>query len=249
MIYVMSDIHGNMRRFRSVMRQIRLKATDTLYILGDVIDRYPDGVKPNIKMLLGNHEYMMLNALYHIRVNNDEDVEAEMESDLELWYRNGGRITHQSLKHYRKTVRQEIFEYLKSLPICLDLEICGNKYKLVHSSNPNDYAKTIRDTSSARWFSDSLYHNETEYAIWKRQELCVPPPSGYTLIFGHTPTNMYQEGPLRIWHDKNRIGIDCGCAFPDPPDKWYPICGRLACLRLDDMKEFYSEESKAEGAK
>lgn len=41
MIYVMSDIHGNMRRFKSIMSQINLQAEDTLYILGDVIDRYP----------------------------------------------------------------------------------------------------------------------------------------------------------------------------------------------------------------
>ena len=71
MIYVMSDIHGNSRRFNSIMEQIQLKDTDTLYILGDVIDRYPDGIRilrklmkmNNVKMLLGNHEYMMLKAL------------------------------------------------------------------------------------------------------------------------------------------------------------------------------------------
>ena len=71
MTYVMSDIHGNMRRFNSVMEQITLQPEDTLYILGDVIDRHPDGIrilrrimeKPNIKMLLGNHEYMMLRAI------------------------------------------------------------------------------------------------------------------------------------------------------------------------------------------
>ena len=66
MIYVLSDIHGNLRRFNSVMEQINLKQSDTLYILGDVIDRYPDGIKilqkimkmKNAQMLLGNHEYM-----------------------------------------------------------------------------------------------------------------------------------------------------------------------------------------------
>ena len=73
MIYVMSDIHGQKRRFDSVMEQINLQPEDTLYILGDVIDRNPDGIRilrqimamPNAKMVLGNHEYMMLNALYY----------------------------------------------------------------------------------------------------------------------------------------------------------------------------------------
>ena len=44
MIYVMSDIHGCVARYQSVLRQIKLKKTDHLYILGDVIDRSPGGI-------------------------------------------------------------------------------------------------------------------------------------------------------------------------------------------------------------
>ena len=45
MIYVMSDIHGSRRRFDAVMEQIKLTDEDTLYILGDVIDRGEHGVE------------------------------------------------------------------------------------------------------------------------------------------------------------------------------------------------------------
>lgn len=76
MIYVLSDIHGNERRFNSILRQINLQSGDTLYVLGDVIDRHPGGIRilrrimsmPNVKMLLGNHEYMMLRALGYPRM-------------------------------------------------------------------------------------------------------------------------------------------------------------------------------------
>ena len=44
MIYVLSDIHGQKRRFESIMKQINLQPEDTLYVLGDVIDRNPDGI-------------------------------------------------------------------------------------------------------------------------------------------------------------------------------------------------------------
>ena len=75
MIYVLSDIHGNLKRFESIMKQINLQPDDTLYILGDVVDRNPDGIKilrklmkmPNVKMLIGNHEYMMLKAIGHCK--------------------------------------------------------------------------------------------------------------------------------------------------------------------------------------
>ena len=131
MIYVMSDIHGQKRRFDSVMKQINLQPDDTLYILGDVIDRNPDGIKilrqimamPNAKMLLGNHELMMMNALYYPPPEDEEWPDLYYGPKLSLWYRNGGEITHNYLKHIKKTVRQEIFEYLEKLPLNIELTL------------------------------------------------------------------------------------------------------------------------------
>ena len=98
MNYVLSDIHGNRQRFDSIMEQIALQPEDTLYVLGDVIDRYPDGIRilrqlmkmPNVKMLLGNHEYMMLDALYYHRDEPADDFAAQYQQErrLALWYRN-----------------------------------------------------------------------------------------------------------------------------------------------------------------
>ena len=45
MIYVTGDIHGNLTRFNSIMEQIKLRPADTLYVLGDVIDRFPYGIQ------------------------------------------------------------------------------------------------------------------------------------------------------------------------------------------------------------
>ena len=94
MIYVMSDIHGQKRRFDSVMKQINLQPDDTLYILGDVIDRNSDGIKilrqimamPNAKMLLGNHELMMMNALYYPPSEDEEWPDLYYGPKLSLWY-------------------------------------------------------------------------------------------------------------------------------------------------------------------
>ncbi len=114
---VMSDIHGNLERFESIMRQINLKDEDTLYILGDVIDRYPYGIKilrqimkmPNVNMLLGNHEYMMMKAIGHCRDAAEERENANYV-DLRRWHMNGGDVTHKYLKHIRKEYRAEISE-------------------------------------------------------------------------------------------------------------------------------------------
>lgn len=49
---------------------------------------------PNAKILLGNHEFMMLIALgepYDVKCRNISD-------SCELWYRNGGSVTHLAKK-------------------------------------------------------------------------------------------------------------------------------------------------------
>ena len=244
MIYVMSDIHGNTRRFDSILKQIDLQPEDTLYILGDVIDRFPDGIKllrrimamPNVKMLLGNHEYMMLQSINQPYQNYEYVDDAPESIRCNLWYRNGGDVTHQYWKRIRKTMRQEIVDYLQSLPLNYDVHVNGKHYKLVHGA-PLDAYEVFAE----------FFHNIAHYAVWKRWRRYDVLSGKYTLIFGHTPTITYQDSaPMRIWHGMNMIGIDCGGGFSeDPLDDYYGY-GRLACLRLDDMKEYYSEEPGCE---
>lgn len=145
MIYVMSDIHGNMRRFKSIMSQINLQAEDTLYILGDVIDRYPDGIRilrkimtmPNVRMLLGNHEYMMLRAL-------DEPYDGlyfsgNPDFQFEHWYMNGGEVTHRYWKHISKAIRKEVITYLKALPLRIT-RLPNDDNRAVSKAAPAGYA-------------------------------------------------------------------------------------------------------------
>ncbi len=235
MIYVMGDIHGNLRRFESVMNQIQLTHEDTLYVLGDVIDRHPHGLlilrrlmkMENVRMILGNHEYMMLQAIGTPGVPSTASL-----NGLSLWYRNGGKVTHDALKHLRIETRKEIFAYLESLPLNIDLTVNGVRYKLVHGGPVEEYPEGHPD-----------YPDATFYAVWKRWSKYEQLSDDCTMIFGHTLTDHYQPGHiLRIWHGERLIGLDCGSGYPEGPDPWDHHQGRLACLRLDDMQEFYSTE-------
>ena len=42
MIYVMSDLHGCFDKYLLMLEKIKLSEKDTLYILGDVVDRGAD---------------------------------------------------------------------------------------------------------------------------------------------------------------------------------------------------------------
>ena len=45
MEYVMSDIHGHLANFEAVLHRIDLQPDDTLYVLGDVLNRHPAGIQ------------------------------------------------------------------------------------------------------------------------------------------------------------------------------------------------------------
>lgn len=240
----MSDIHGNSRRFDSVMKKINLLPDDTLYILGDVIDRYPDGIKilrkimkmPNVKMLLGNHEHMMLCALDTEYYKKIYGLKRPMYiHDDYLWYRNGGYVTHRYLKHIRLDMRKEVFDYLRNLPLNYDICVNGQKFKLIHGGLTDRFEKYKHS-----------YSNLTEYAVWYRiDDVSDFDYEDYILVFGHTPTENYsEENPLCIYESNNVIGIDCGSGFPES-DSSQSSQGRLTCLRLNDLKEFYSDENIA----
>ena len=218
MTYVISDIHGDLAGLRSVLEQIRLRPEDTLYILGDVMDRLPDGVAilrwlmacPNCRMLLGNHELMMLNYL-------DEPSERNRWQ----WFRNGGEVTLKAFLALPEAERRAITVFLRSRPLQAELRIGEWNYLLVHAA-------------PLRWYESYNYKNydPTTFAVWYRLKGDEPLPEGTRLVFGHTPTPYYQpDQPPRVWRSGPFLGIDCGAATET---------GRLCCLRLEDGAAFYA---------
>lgn len=213
MVYCMSDIHGEYERYQAMLELIEFSSEDTLYIIGDVIDRCPGGVdilldimeRPNVIMLLGNHERMCLATL-----GNHNEVGAR-----QLWTQNGGGSTRRELLYHRTSEeRRRIIRFLERLPDHLDIEVAGRPFHLVHGY-PAD---------------------NREDRIWERPEPGAPRPMEEKLVVvGHTPTPHLTgnfDETYHIWYDDGIVDIDCGCGN-DTPNR------RLACLRLDDMSEFY----------
>ena len=224
MIYVMSDIHGNEQKLDSLLEQIRLTDDDTLYILGDIVDRGPRPIEilrrvmnmKNVIMLLGNHEHMMLQAYFKTCKPEEHDV------CVARWNRNGCEVTIDGLNKLSESEKQEIFSFVSNLPINMEVNVNGKTYLLVHGYPMELYTK-----------AEPPYNDEIFFAVWKRIQPTDAMPEGKTVIFGHTSTNHYQDvKPNAIFYGNNMIGIDCGGGYGGD--------GRISCLRLDDMKEFYA---------
>lgn len=213
MTYVMSDLHGCRKQFHQMLTQISFSANDHLYILGDIIDRGPDGIgllqdimaMPNVTVLLGNHELWFQEVLF-----GGKDIWFTKKE----WFDNGGQSTWECYRSLSREQRIAIFDFIRSLPDHLDVEINGKQFHLVHGF-PGD-------TESDR--------------VWGRPTAGGSAPiPGKTVIIGHTPTPFLDVNQLateaKIVHLPGVIDIDCGsvCCFN----------GQLACLRLEDMAEFY----------
>ncbi len=84
-VYVTSDAHGHVRALDEVLDQISLASDDVLYVLGDLIDRGPDPLGvillvrslPQARVLMGNHEQLMLHATAH--------TGAPRDGEFDLW--------------------------------------------------------------------------------------------------------------------------------------------------------------------
>ena len=127
--YVCSDIHGCFDLFKYMLEGINFSDSDTLYILGDIIDRGTQNVElieyvrgsDNIVLLKGNHEKMMVD--YY---ENKEDLANWFDN---VWIRNGGLKTYTELKRRGKEYTDSVVEYFKNLPTVVKLD----DYLLVHA--------------------------------------------------------------------------------------------------------------------
>ena len=215
--YVLSDLHGQYDKFMDMLKLTKFNDNDKMYILGDIFDRGPDPLKildyvicrKNIDFIPGNHEYMFL--------------EFYNTYDARLWSYNGGKTTMTQLMKRGEDYLKALYDYLTKLPLVK----VHDKFILTHAGlylpkNQNQY--TLQEILSLQ---------NAEFNLWSRSNINNERQyKDYTVICGHTPT-LYvdpDQDQMSIVRRKGTIYIDCGATFSD---------GRLACLRLEDNKEFY----------
>ena len=232
--YVTSDIHGEYDLFIRLIEKIQLKDDDTLYVLGDMVDRGPHPIKtllklmemPNVLCLVGNHELMAIECLdflmQEITDTALESLDEKMLDNLVTWQYNGSRTTIEEFRQLNRTTQAEIIEYIKDFLIYEELKVSDKDYLLVHGGLGNFYpGKDIEEYS-------------IKELLWDRAEYDITYFSEKYVITGHTPTQDIpgNPNPGYIFKGNNHIALDCGCNRPD---------GRLAAICLDTMEEYYVE--------
>lgn len=223
MNYVIADIHGHYDKYKQMLEKIHFNDSDTLYVLGDVLDRGPEGLKilqdmmfrVNVVPILGNHEYMASNCLsWLMREVTDENIDgmdAERLQGLTEWMSVGGDQTIEEFQKLSLEEREDILDYLSEFGLYEVVIANGEVFILVHAGLGN----FAPDKDLYDYDLSELIFNKADYD----KEYF---PNKY-LVTGHVPT---MSGIL----EKNRhIVIDCGCGFGE----------KLGCICLETMEKFY----------
>ncbi len=231
MTYVMSDIHGEFEKYLQMLELIGFSDEDELFILGDVVDRGAQPIKllqdmllrPNVFPLMGNHDLLALDVLTKLSVeiteeNYDSHLTKDTMRELTDWLADGGADTFSQFRELDKQQRADILELLQGFSLCETVDIGERSFIMSHAGLGN-----FRRDKKLREYTDEellFGRNDPDVQYFDNENIF--------LIWGHTPTRNIC-GEDRIYQSHNNILIDCGAAFG----------GRLACLCLDTMEEFY----------
>ena len=234
-IYAVSDLHGQKELWNQIKEY--LKPEDTLYCLGDCVDRGPDGFdilieilnRPNTEMIMGNHEKLMLDYYRPgLEINSFTMYD-------NLWFMNGGHYTFLNMQAYTGNQIHKVLKQVKQL----------NYQKIIYN---NKGQKLILDHSGyfIRLGQDdpmwNRYHFHESWPIEKEYENTY-------MIHGHTPTvalfrfvvngiEQYDKATIQRnpeiirYADNHKIDIDLGCFATD----------KTCLLDLNTLEPIYFEQ-------
>ena len=228
MIYVISDIHGCYDKYEQMLKKINLKKEDTLYILGDVVDRGPAGIKVlldiadrnNVILFRGNHDRTAAFFLSNLHMLDGPESTKRLSSSFKMWLSDGGNVTMNEFLQLSKDDRDKALDVLSNSLVSKELVVNSQKYLLAHT-----VPEIERLDDYDEWTVDDFVMGEPDYEQVYFEDKII--------ITGHTPTSFIDvtyKG--KIWKENNHIAIDCGAVFGNP----------LGCLCLDTMEEFYVED-------
>ena len=225
MIYVTSDIHGCYNQYLRLIQRLDLKEDDTLYILGDLVDRGDGGIeiikdvmnRRNVVCLRGNHDYYASIFLKRFALQDHGAEDDRLKDAFRLWLEDGGAETFSAFSKLDGNEKRSVLSFLDSLPFNEMIRVNGQQFLLSHTVC--EKAKLLDIEKCDRL--DFLI-GEPEYEKCYFEDM--------TIVTGHTPTGFIDPDYTgRIWKGNRHIAVDCGAVFGNP----------LGCICLDTMDEIY----------
>lgn len=254
-IFCSADWHGCYEPAKKLLDY--LKPDDTLYYLGDAIDRGDRGFEllemlltdPRVKMIAGNHEMMMIETLQYYIYSSDEDYRWHILYNSNWFYNGGQKTWDNKLKNKTDAELNQLINAINKLPSCYTYQSsAGHKVILEHAG----YTPTDRPFRN----HDPYWDREHFLDNWEGSENTY-------IVHGHTPVQYlkfmygYKDAPpltreekklINTWYNDDvtyipeviqycgghKIDIDC-CTIDS---------NRVALLNLDTFKTIYFDGQK-----
>jgi serine/threonine protein phosphatase 1 len=224
MIAITGDIHGCINTLLLTANNLlREHKISTWYFLGDIVDRGRGSKEVTdliislskrlpVKLLLGNHEDMMLSFLYK-----------DNRYAPNLWFANGGDITLESFtgflgSDYYEEAFIDYLPFFNKTSLYHEVPAGDKVFLLTHSGIYNVNLPIDRQNTAYPM------HEQSRYApfIWERRASFLNKKyNGYIQVFGHTPIkslglNIPPNVPYQI-HDESgeliAVALDTGCVY------------------------------------
>ena len=186
--WVIADVHGCFKTLKALMEEkICPSTSDTLYFLGDYIDRGPQSKQVidyirtlqrsnmNVVALMGNHEESRIQSILEARSQQKKWLGLFKKSNFtrNAWYNFGGETTMSSFGITDPAlIPDEYFEWLNGLHNYAIEE----KYLLSHAGFNFTIPNIFDDTDAMRWIRDFTVD--------------MKKTNGKKVIHGHVPVQL-----------------------------------------------------------
>ena len=228
MTYVVSDLHGSMERYNALLSEIGFSDKDVLYVIGDIVDYGEDpmgilcdmSMRANVLPIVGEHDYKAARMLYLYDKFTKEGGEPDptFVSEMNEWVKNGGASTLAGFRELDDDMKEGVLDYLADMALYEEVTVKDENYLLVHAGIRDFTPDLDLESCAPDVFISEPLDLEREYYEDKQ------------IIVGHVPVSEIPEADAgMIYYGNGSIAIDCGAAFG----------GKLACLCLDNGKEYY----------
>lgn len=236
--FAVADLHGRYDLYLKIKEY--LQPDDLLFCLGDCIDRGPDGMKivkdlmarPHTTYICGNHESMAARAIPELP---DDRYWVKGQSYVDIWFRNGGEVTYESIENESKETILSYAEYFDNLPLRVTyIREDGGRVIMTHAGYTPNFAPNL---------------------LWDRESFNDPWPDNFDdtyIIHGHTPVHYLEHyfgyDNKKIYIHRNMSDI---CEHWDPRVIWYAnhhkcdidmgsvFSNQAVLLNLDTWEEIY----------
>ena len=223
MTYCISDIHGHYDLFCRLMDAVRFGDDDTLYILGDAVDKGPQSVRlaklllsiNNAVYLAGNHEYDFL-KYYRGLMRQTTDYDGVLQK-LRAYFPDGALLDWETI------------DRLEFLPFYAETET----FIGVHAGVPMQKDRLL---PLARATCEQLVYDR------RFKDVGVLPQGGKCVLYGHTPVRYLTGKDEILFYPRGGIPKKSGSIADYCKvhlDMGTSMSGVLGCVRTEDCRCFY----------